>query len=343
MLNIKLKLKNIKQQFLLIIIILLIFISIILIIWALYLFIQLYRNFCIEQNLEQFANERFSIPKKIWVFWDKPESQVPNMVSKCYKIIRKLCPDYEFNQINLENYKNFFNADNIDDAKILKIFENDKILITQKTDVLRHYLMKKFGGFWLDSSIILLESLDWIYKLDSENLSNSKYDTYMFKANYHSTNDKKPVLESWFIASKPNERFHTLVLDRLVNILNQPDLQMELDKLKADKDVDYQKFGNHGIYHIVYYIYIYTLYKDNISRIKFLDCNEYEYACSDCNGRGQIIIDLYKKPISNKEYQSIINSKLVKVTNYTRKQIQELVPINNSFMNLFYKKLNIIL
>lgn len=286
---------------------------------------------------EGFKNKNNNnIPKKIWVFWDN-KNNIPSIVQKCYEIITKQCPDYDFIQLNMENYGEYVNDENI-----LKILKDEKLGIALKSDVLRTYLMIKYGGFWMDSSIILLQSLDWIYKLNEKD----EYDIFMFKANYHSSRDDKPVLESWFIASKPNVDFNKFVLEKLVDILLKPDLNLEteLNILKADKDVDYQKFGIHGVYHIVYYIYIYTLFKNNISRMKFLSCYDYEYACISSFSEETNIPkfkELFTKPINNDEFDQISENKLIKLVSVYRNIANELKPVNNSYIDRLSKKLGI--
>jgi mannosyltransferase OCH1-like enzyme len=54
-------------------------------------------------SIPEMTVDKSPIPKIIWVFWDKPESQVPNLISKCYKIMKTFCQDYEFHHVNLEN------------------------------------------------------------------------------------------------------------------------------------------------------------------------------------------------------------------------------------------------
>jgi len=273
-----------------------------------------------------------SIPKKIWVFWNTLEDDAPKIIKYCYQVIRKQCPNYEFNQINPTNYNTY-----IDDKRVLTLLQNEKILLTQRSDLLRHYLMKKYGGIWLDSSIILFESLDWIYDLDIDDT----YEMFMFKANYHTTNDTKPVLESWLIASKPEAQYNTLILNKFINVLEAPNLEDEFEKLKQDPKIDYQKFKNHQSYHIVYFIYIYILYTNNINNVYFLDCNKYIYPCSLCKGRKYLIRDLYTQQINNNQFNFVKEKKLIKLTNDGRKIINKLKIVEDSFIDKLNKLLNI--
>ena len=79
-------------------------------------------------------------------------------------------------------------------------------------------------------------------------------------------------------------KFNQLVLNKLLDIVSSPTLNLDktIAELKADKDVDYQKFGIHGSYHLGYYVIIYTLYKTDTSRMKFLSCYAHDYACISC-------------------------------------------------------------
>lgn len=308
----------------------LVFLLILFLILVSYLFIKKLFEITYIENFNELND---TIPKKIWVFWDKPINDLPNIIYNCYQIMKKKCPNYEFYQLNLENYKNY-----VDDNRVIKIFENDKLLITHKTDTLRLYLMCKYGGFWLDSSILLLDSLDWIYEINKKN----DYDIFMFKSNANTTDNNNPMIENSFIASKPNQKFNELVYERLIDVLNKPNLEDELNKIKADKTVNYQNIFNNGSYLIAYFIYtiIIAKYKDTITRMKFLECNDYKYACLSCNSIHQPIIDLFNLEINDDEYNKIKQSKIIKIINSTRKMIQDLHPINNSFIDRLCKEIN---
>jgi hypothetical protein len=272
--------------------------------------------------------ENLKIPRKIWIFWHEELEKSPNIIQFCYKIITRQCPDYEINFLNLKNYKKF-----VDDNRINKIIDNPNINIIYKSDLIRLYLIYRFGGIYLDASIILLKSLDWIYEY-TEN-----YDVIMFKNNHHSNNSEKPVLENWFIAGKPNNDFIHKTLEMLLFILNTNDLEKEVMKIKQDNSINLQNFGNHGVYHLTYFIIIYQLQKNNYTNIKYLECHKDTYECSFMYNIN-LVKQLYDKPINDDEYDKIVkNSKLIKLTSNDRNYIKDFSITKNSFMDKMINKL----
>lgn len=74
--------------------------------------------------------------------------------------------------------------------------------------MIRLLLLQKYGGIWVDASIFLTESLDWILKLQKD----KNIDIVCYYLRGFTTDQKFPVLENWFIASTPNNEFLNLWL-----------------------------------------------------------------------------------------------------------------------------------
>ena len=270
------------------------------------------------------------IPKKLWVFWHVAENESSDLIKLSYKSMRKMLPDYEFNQINFNNYKNF-----VDDKQIITIIDNVNIPINYKSDLIRLYLINRYGGVYLDASTLLLQPLDWI------NMS-GEFDTIMCINGDHTTDKNKPVLESWFIVSKPNQQFLSIVLKILTKILSDyENINNHYQTLINQPDVNYQNFKDHGVYHLIYFIMIYTQFKYNITtKLHFIDCTSYKHMFpykgeNACN----IITELYLYPIDNYSFNEILNNKLIKITSYVRDCIDKLQYVPNSFMDKYIKLL----
>jgi hypothetical protein len=120
------------------------------------------------------------IPKIIWTYWDSQD--IPIIIQKCMNNWKRMCPGYEIKLLN--------DSDVPDGYKTLSP--------QRKSDWLRLERLKSHGGIWLDASIILTESLDWV-KGDGEVL--------MFYQDAMTKNKDSPMYESWFMASIPNGKF----------------------------------------------------------------------------------------------------------------------------------------
>jgi len=137
---------------------------------------------------QRYTNERFEesrknkIPKIIWSYWDNPE--IPEFIADCKKNWEKFAPNYEIKQLNRNNIENYVNMP--ENWQNLKSY--------RQADVLRLKLLEKYGGIWMDASILLLDNPDKFIDRDITLFTTP------------STTQNNPVYENWFIAStKGNE------------------------------------------------------------------------------------------------------------------------------------------
>lgn len=311
------------------------FILFLLIITVLYIISRKRDNFSdinAETNIISPSSNSGHIPKKIWVIWDKPEELTTELVKLCYKSMRKMAPDYQFIQVNLINYKNY-----VDDERVISIIDNKNIPINYKSDLLRLYLVNKYGGIYIDSSSLVLDNFDWVQEIFERMTS----DIIMFKNPHHTQDQNKPVLESWFIASKPNQDFLRITMDIFIEILSSKDIKRSFNAFRQ-KVTNCQNFCYHGAYHAVYYVFIYVIttmeYK---SKITFLDFTDYNYMFIYRWGEMGKFVDLYSDVITEERYHEILNNtKFIKYTNYVRNYVEKLNIVRDSFIYRFINDLN---
>ncbi len=132
------------------------------------------------------------IPKIIWTFWDS-HLQSP-LVDLCFKQIRNLLPEYEINIVNRQNV-----------AKYLEdiVHPRTDISFVNFTDLTRLKLLNKFGGYWVDASILITHNFDWLSDLKHKH----NPDIIGFYADFFTSDINFPLLETWFIGSTPNNLF----------------------------------------------------------------------------------------------------------------------------------------
>lgn len=130
------------------------------------------------------------IPKIIWSFWDYPTESA--LVNACVRNLKKYLPDFEIHILNRELVKNFLPEEEI------QIRED--ISFVNYTDLVRLNILDVYGGFWMDASIMITESLDWIFALKSE------YNTDLigFYSDLVTNDFEYPILETWFLATPKN-------------------------------------------------------------------------------------------------------------------------------------------
>lgn len=95
---------------------------------------------------------------KIFLYWDNPPGQTapPSYISLCWETIRKHCEkDFDIHIVTTENVKQFL--PNMSDI-FFRISQ-----INNKSNYLRYMLLREYGGIWLDSDLILFQSLKPLY------------------------------------------------------------------------------------------------------------------------------------------------------------------------------------
>lgn len=102
----------------------------------------------------QLSGQKSQTPK-VWCFWWQGYESAPELVKKTIDSIHKHSGPYEFVLITKDNYKKYSNIDPI----ILKKFQEGKFSITHFSDILRFNLLAKNGGFWIDSTVLLMSDL----------------------------------------------------------------------------------------------------------------------------------------------------------------------------------------
>lgn len=133
------------------------------------------------------------IPKIVWSYWDQTSDvkKWPYFYQVCYESWRRHLPEPKWSI-------HILSADNLDEfisrRSLPKNF--DDLLVQRKSDCVRLALLKKYGGVWLDTGILLQKSLDWVIDLGVENVGYYNQES--------STTGDNTVVENWFLASSPD-------------------------------------------------------------------------------------------------------------------------------------------
>lgn len=123
---------------------------------------------------------------KVWWCWLQGEKKAPQLCQACLASLRKNLKGREIIVITSDNYSNYIELPQF----ISSMIKDGSINPTQLSDILRLELLIKFGGTWIDSSV-LATSLDDTY-FDK--------DLFVFKS-FLSDNDAISS-SSWFITSE---------------------------------------------------------------------------------------------------------------------------------------------
>jgi hypothetical protein len=153
---------------------------------------NIYDNFKIL-NYEK-KSDIYYLPKIIFCYWHNyEEDDFIKLFVENWK--KKISPDWNIIVIHKNNIKQYTKND-MDKYKGL---DN-----TKYSDFLRLYLLKEYGGVWMDISTIIIDGkfLDNYYDEMVEN----KYDGLLYEFREKTVNKNYPLLENWFIIAPKNSK-----------------------------------------------------------------------------------------------------------------------------------------
>ena len=131
---------------------------------------------------------------KIWFCWLQGIDNAPELVKKCYQSLVKNLIGYEIVVINAENLHQYVDIPEI----IIQKWKKKVISNTHFSDILRIALLAKWGGVWVDSTVLCTGKMP-------EYIEHN--DFFVFSNEFR--NDESILLSSWLISATPN---HPIVL-----------------------------------------------------------------------------------------------------------------------------------
>lgn len=143
-------------------------------------------------SIEMYMNIK-CIPKIIWTYWDSDE--IPDIISKCIESWKRYNPDHQVVLLNKANVPKY-----LTDIDIFKM--KHATTPARTSDFIRLNILKKYGGIWMDASIICTRNLDWVHATCQNNV-----DVVGFYLENFTVNKRYPVIESWFIAAPIRSEF----------------------------------------------------------------------------------------------------------------------------------------
>ncbi len=160
-----------------------------------------------KQVLTQIFNgielsDNLSLNKKIWIYWDKGIEAAPEVVRVAFESWTKLNPDFEVIFLDEEKIQNYFDFKNL--------FYNLTLDagIAHKSDLIRTYMLARFGGVWADSTTFCWVPLSsWL----PINITNCGF--FVFKQH---PDRKDRQIKNWFIVSSKGNPIIVEMLKALV-------------------------------------------------------------------------------------------------------------------------------
>ncbi len=149
------------------------------------------------------------IPKKIWMYWDSGFDNCPELINKSCESWAKMNPEYDVVFLHNGNLKDHLGFD-LNDIFFISSVDAG---VAMKADILRLYLLKKYGGLWVDTTTFCLKPLSSWFEPETVDTG-----FFLFR---HKENQTRPG-EAWVIASQKNGAIVSQVLNFFIDHMFQP-------------------------------------------------------------------------------------------------------------------------
>lgn len=142
------------------------------------------------------AESSRTIPKKIWSYWHQAEPDA--FVSRCIANWRTHCPDFEVQVLNQHTVQDYVPAHDLPQG-----FE--RLNPVKQSDWIRLYLVSRYGGYWVDATIVLTQSLSWLEALRAQH--EAEFAGFYLGGYTHAP--RCPVIENWAFGAAAGTPFVT--------------------------------------------------------------------------------------------------------------------------------------
>jgi hypothetical protein len=205
-------------------------------------FKKVYKVENFESENSPFEPKYSKIPNVIWTFWDGDE---PELVKRCIGSWKKYNPEYKIIVLNKSNVNDYTDAD-------FESIPHTSDFIQRYADFVRVNVVKKYGGIWMDASIICQKSLMWVH--DIQNKTGSKFICY-YRDGFTLPEFKEsaPITENWFFASTKECEYIRELYKEMLNFSSFEKVEEYLDDLK-ERDMSFQNVPPERYDYLVMYI-----------------------------------------------------------------------------------------
>lgn len=141
----------------------------------------------------------------IWVCWWQGEDNMPEVVRACYSSIKQHACNHPVVMITIENKDKYLHLPDF----IWKKYDDGKISPTHLSDVARMFLLKEYGGIWIDITNFVTQDVDSFVDVETLGYWSCKHIT-----SYN--NVSRGLWTSYFLASGKDALIPSYIYDSLV-------------------------------------------------------------------------------------------------------------------------------
>lgn len=133
---------------------------------------------------------------KVWVCWFQGLDNAPDLVKRCYESLKQNLTDREIILITIDNMCDYVKFPEF----ILEKWRAGKITHTHMTDLLRLELLIKYGGMWIDATVLCTSRRENI----PDYFFNS--DLFFYQTLKPGRDGQAQPVSSWLISAKTNNK-----------------------------------------------------------------------------------------------------------------------------------------
>lgn len=138
--------------------------------------------------------------KTVWVLWWQGIDDAPHIVRVCYDSLLRNLKDWEIVLLTENNYRDYVTLpDNIIEKK-----DKGIISLAHFADIIRLELLVKYGGLWVDSTVLCTSS-----DIPQSILQS---DLFVYQAQKPGADGKATLMSNWLIYAKSNQKILRLTL-----------------------------------------------------------------------------------------------------------------------------------
>ena len=132
--------------------------------------------------------------RTVWVCWWQGEDAMPELVKRCYASVKRCLKDWEIVLLTEKNYRDYAEFP----GYITDKFRKGMISVTHFSDLLRLELLIKYGGLWIDATVLCTNG--------DIPQSILKSDLFVFQTQKPGADGKATFMSSWLMWAKSNNR-----------------------------------------------------------------------------------------------------------------------------------------
>ena len=145
-----------------------------------------------------------AVNKCVWICWMQGREEAPDLVKACINSIEENLKDFEIIILTEKNISNYITFP----EHILNKYREGKITRTHFSDILRVSILCKYGGLWIDSTVLCTNGA-FAQKI-------IKLPLFVYKVMNLDQNDAEPIMaSSWLISAMSNDPILLLTRDLL--------------------------------------------------------------------------------------------------------------------------------